>query len=97
MLRASGEDVRRTVFAGTKTALPGYKSGKLGRGAPNGSVVITCNGKRPLPVAQREISGYASGNGNALKHGRYTAGAIVERLDLASLLCSKWLIEKADG
>jgi hypothetical protein len=41
--------------------------------------------------------GAPRGNSNALKHGRYTAGAIVERRELAALICSaKALAEGLD-
>jgi hypothetical protein len=49
-------------------------------------VLIAGDAERPLPDAWRMSPGAPKGNKNAVKHGRYTAEAIANRREIATLL-----------
>ena len=49
-------------------------------------VSVARNDERPMSDARRAVTGSTKGNKNALKHGRYTAEAIMRRKSIAELL-----------
>jgi hypothetical protein len=69
-----------------------------GPDAGRDAVPVDGDGERAFPDARRGSPGAPKGNSHAFKHGRYSAEAIGERREVATLMREiKGLVEQADG